>query len=282
MEKKDQELILYKKKPSHKRWLFYLMILGQIISVSLNELVAHLYDVVYREGGRGERIEHSRLIDGVLFKSYCRFDGEKLNVYIGHIHSRTLCGKTSDVCGLNAELVYKAGDLNTRLAGQVVNKTVVEYVAAYLVRHVGYDSIHYSGSIFVRALVCNASGKIFFLFGLPTVYLPYATARIFVKRNVVLIDKLGVSCFYKKIVIFCVVLTGLGAVVSKAADIFVSYEILAFAVRYFLKLCNGAAAYLGIEILSVRILKLEKPSHMIDSGYLFLERLFGFHFKGFE
>ena len=60
----------------------YLMIFRQIISVSLNQLVAHLYDVVDGEGGRGERIEHSRLIDGVLLKSYGCLNGEKLNVYV--------------------------------------------------------------------------------------------------------------------------------------------------------------------------------------------------------
>ena len=80
----------YEKEPFGS--LFSLMILGQIIAVSLDEFVAHLDDIVDGEGRGCEGIEHCRLIDGVSLEGNSRLDGEKLNVYIGHIHYRALCG----------------------------------------------------------------------------------------------------------------------------------------------------------------------------------------------
>jgi hypothetical protein len=67
------------------------------------------------------------------------------------------------------------------------------------------------------------------------------------------------------------VLARLGAVVSETADVLITNEVLALAVRHFLKLRKRAALDLGVKIVSVGILKLKKPSHMVDTRDLLLK-----------
>ena len=42
---------------------------------------------------------------------------------------------------------------------------------------------------------------------IPILYLIYATARVFVKRNTVAFDKLGIFGFDKELIVLCIVLT---------------------------------------------------------------------------
>ena len=86
-----------------------------------DEVVAEGNDIVDRKLGGGVRLEHCCVVDMLTLLGYSRLDGEELNVDVGHIHSRALNGKTSDVSRLDSELVNKAGNLYAGICGQVVD-----------------------------------------------------------------------------------------------------------------------------------------------------------------
>ena len=98
----------------------------------------------------------------------------------------------------------------------------------------------------------------------PTVYLRYATAGIFVKGDVEFLDKVISALLYVERIVLCIVLARLGAVVTELIDIVVSDHISVLFGRIFL-LC--ASLDLGIEVVSVLVAKVKKPSHVVDSRY---------------
>lgn len=51
---------------------------------------------------------------------------------------------------------------------------------------------------------------------LPVLYLLDTASRIFIERDIISLDKLGILCLYKEVVIFGVVLARLGAVIAEA------------------------------------------------------------------
>ena len=89
-----------------------------------------------------------------------------------------------------------------------------------------------------------------FLFSLPACNLIYAAAGIFIKRNVVSFDKLGIFVLDVEAVIFCVMFAGFGAVISEILDIFKSYHV---AVFFGCILFSGSSADFGIEVVAVLI-----------------------------
>ena len=123
------------------------MILRQPALVCFDEVVAEGDDIVDRKLGGGVRLEHCCVVNMLLLLCNSRFDGEKLNVDISHIHSRALNGQTSDVCRLDSELVDKARNLYAGICGQIVDKTAIEHVTADLVGSVGNYSVHNAGGI---------------------------------------------------------------------------------------------------------------------------------------
>ena len=104
----------------------------------------------------------------------------------------------------------------------------------------------------------------------------YTAARIFVKRNTVTVDELGVSVLYEIRIVLGVMLARFRYVIAEAADILKSYkvlEILGRVVEYLV----GTTADLGVEIVSVGIKALEKECHVVDTGDLFFDGLLRLH-----
>ena len=240
----------------------------------LDKVVTEGNDIVDRELGGGVRLKHCGVVDMFTLLRYGCLDGEELNVDVGHIHSRELNGKASDVGRLDSELVYKAGDLNAGICGEVINKTLVEHVTADLIGLVRNDRFHDPGSILVGSLVRNVIREIFLLVAVPTVDLMDTAAGILVKRDTVTLDELGVLLLDKEAVILRIVLARLGAVVSESADIFESDKILEVFGRVLEDLIC-AAADLGVEVVAVGILKLKEECHMVDARDLFLDGTLG-------
>ena len=87
--------------------------------MSLDEVVYHLLDSVDVKLASGVRIEHCRLIDMLLLEGTSCFNCEKLNVDIGHVHSRALNGESTYVGGCDTVTVYKAGNLYASLCREV-------------------------------------------------------------------------------------------------------------------------------------------------------------------
>ena len=87
-----------------------------------------------------------------------------------------------------------------------------------------------------------------------------------------LLDKLGILCLYKEVVIFGVVLARLGAVIAEALYVFESHEVVMVCNAAFEHFCSSFS-YLGIEIRAIRILYFKQPAHMIYSCDALADRL---------
>ena len=116
---------------------------------------------------------------------------------------------------------------------------------------------------------------------LPVLYLLDAASRILIERNIIFLDKLGVLCLDKEIVIFGVVLARLGAVIAEASYVFESHEVVMVCNAAF-EHCCSSFSYLGIEICAVRILYFKQPAHMIYSRDALADRLAVFDIKLIE
>ena len=228
----------------------------------LEELVAHLDDVVDGKLCRGVGIEHCRLIDMLLFLRYRRLYGEKLGVDVSHIHRRALHGKSAHVAGMNAVTVNQTRHLDAGICGQVVDKPVVQHVAADLIGLVGDYRLHNARCVLARSLMLYiAAVEDGLLLLLPARNLVYAAAGVLVKRNIPSIDKLGILRLDVEGVILGVVLGALGAIVAELVDIIESYHIAVLLLVLLLCEC----AKLRVEILALLVSYIEKPRHMVDS-----------------
>ena len=116
---------------------------------------------------------------------------------------------------------------------------------------------------------------------LPVLYLLDAASRILIKRNIISLDKLGILCLYKEVVIFGVVLARLGAVIAETSYVFESHEVVMVRNAAFEHFCSSFS-YLGIEIRAVRILYFKQPTHMIYSRDALADRLAVFDIKLIE
>src|SRR5690606_14902214 len=117
-------------------------------------------------------------------------------------------------------------------------------------RYIGHHCVHDSRSILACFLVAYIVVKILDLVVLPACNLVYAAAGIFVKGNVITLDKLGVLGLDEEVVVLCVMLAGLGAVIAESSDIFISGKVA--VVRYAaFKNLNGPLSDFGIEVGSV-------------------------------
>ena len=246
------------------------VIFGEPSLVSLDEIVAKRYDVVDGKFCGSVGVHHRRLVYGLAFFGNSRLDGKELNVDIGTVHGSQLFGKTSDMRGLYAESADKAGDLNARLGGQVVDKTGIYHVAADAVGRIGDNRFHYAGSIFVRALVREISLKRLTRL-CPLLLVLFTAAGIFVKRDAVSLDKLRILALDKERIVLRVMFARLGNIITETAYVLKADKILEVIGRI-VKYLKGAAADLGIEVNAVGILYLKEPCHMVDTCYLFGQR----------
>ena len=123
--------------------------------------------------------------------------------------------------------------------------------------------------------------NIIILLVLPVLYLLDAASRIFIERDVVSLDKLGILCLDKKVIIFGVVLARLGAVIAETSYVFESHEVVMVCNAAF-EHCCSSFSYLGIEICAARILYFKQPTHMIYSSDALADRLAVFDIKLIE
>ena len=231
-----------------------------------DKVVAHMDDIVDGELGGAMGIQHCRVVDMLPLLGYGGFDGEQMDVDLGHVHCRKLGRKGRLGTGLNAVFVDKAGNLNTCLCGEVGNKGVifVDNVAADLIGNVGDNGFHYIRGVFACAGVAYVACNVHCALFVPTLDLFNTAAGIFVQRNAVALDKLGVFVLDEEIVVLGVVLGGLGAVVAEAANVLKAdkvVEVFGGIVQNF----AGSLADEGEKVCAVGIFKLNKPAHVVDA-----------------
>ena len=90
-----------------------------------------------------------------------------------------------------------------------------------------------------------------------------AAARIFVQRNVVALDELGIFAFNVKDIVLRVVFTGFRAIVAEMIDIVQAYLIREIRIRH---LIRHPGFDLRIKVCAVFVPDLQKPGHMVDAG----------------
>ena len=240
------------------------MILRHPISVDLDKLVDHLLDGVDVELAARVGVEHCRLVDVLLLSRASRLDGEELNVDVGHIHCRTLYGERSDVAGVDAASVNKAGNLNASLLGKVGDKvTLIQHVTADLEGLVGNHRLHNIGRVLAGTVVLLDTA----LFQLGILLLPAfdlvdAAAGILVKGNVVSFYKLGVLALDVEHIVLSVMLGGFGTVVAEILDVLKTYLVAAVGIC---DLGIDTALDLGVEVNTVLVSDIKKPSHVVDT-----------------
>ena len=106
------------------------------------------------------------------------------------IERSKLMRQSTDVAGLNATLVGKAGNLNAAICREVINQTGVHYVAAERIWRAGFQCIDDAGSILAAMgmgevlIVHKAFSQCF-----PILNLNAAAARILIQRNIKLLDQ---------------------------------------------------------------------------------------------
>ena len=111
--------------------------------MGFDEIVDHVLDRVDVELASRVRVEHCRLVDVIFLLCDSRFDREKLNIDVRHVHSGALDGDRTDVARDNAVTVDKARYFNARFLGEVRDEVIfVQHVAADLERCVCDDRFH--------------------------------------------------------------------------------------------------------------------------------------------
>ena len=100
------------------------------------------------------------------------------------------------------------------------------------------------------------------IFFFPALDLIDASTGIFVKRNVVALDKLGIFALYVEHIILGIVLARLGAIISEMLDILKTYFVAVVGIG---KTCSYTTLNLGIKVNSVFVLDLKQPCHVVDT-----------------
>ena len=151
-----------------------------------------IFDVRNNPGGELNTV--CSMIDMLQFLGFGSFNSKQLHINICHIHCSALYRKSADLTRINTHAVNETGHLNTGVLGKICDKSSsVQNVSAYLIGSICNDSFHYSGCIFKRALMLlNTAFQNFFIFLLPALNLADTASWIFVKRNVVFLDKFGI------------------------------------------------------------------------------------------
>ena len=198
-----------------------------------------------------------------------RLDGEELDVNVEHVHGRALNRQRADMAGLDAVSVHEAGHFDACFLRQVGDQvTRIENVAADLVGRVGHNGFHDMGRILPGALVSLDAGLeelcVFFLPGLDLVD---AAAGVLIQRNVVAVDELGIAALDVEAVVLRIMLTGFCYIVAEIADVIEAHLVLEVGLRH---LGLDAGLDLGIQIVAVLVLDLQKPCHMVDACDQFL------------
>ena len=198
-----------------------------------------------------------------------RLDSEELHIDVEHVHRGALDRQRTDVAGMDAVAVHEAGHFDAGLLRKVGNQmSGVEDIAANLVRRIGHDGLHDMGRVFPGALVgLDAGLEEFLVLLLPGLDLVDAAAGVFIQRNVVAVDELGIAALNIKSVVLCIVLAGLCYIVAEIADIVKAHLVLEIGLRH---LSLDAGLDLGIEVVAVLVLDLQKPCHMVDACDQFL------------
>ena len=157
-----------------------------------------------------------------------------------------------------------AWNLYAGIRRKVINVTVVKNISTDLVRCVCNNSLHNIRSILFTSLMADLAilEDILALF-FPALDLFDTSSRIFVKRNIELLDHLRIFGFNEERIILCIVLTGLCAIVSKMTDILITHHVLMLLTGGILLLGNSAD--LRIQIISVLVVDLKEPRHVVDT-----------------
>ena len=166
-----------------------LVVLRQPVAVGFDEVIHKAANFVDGQVGTGVGIKKRSLIDVLFLSGQSRIDHKLMDADLAHIEGRQLMRQVTDVAGLNAAGIGKAGDLHAAVIGQIGDQAVVHHIAAEGEVLSGFQCFNDAGCIFVA----SGMSKIFVmnqLFGLfcPTFSLPNSTTRIFVKGDVVLIN----------------------------------------------------------------------------------------------
>lgn len=97
---------------------------------------------------------------------------------------------------------------------------------------------------------------------LPCRNLIYASSGIFVERNVILFDKLGIVGLYVEAVVLCVMLRAFGTEISESLNVVEANHVVMLAL--FVHFC-GTAADFGVKVVAVLVANLKEPAHMVDA-----------------
>ena len=174
--------------------------------MSFKQVIAKGDDIIDRELGGGVRVKHGGLIDNFLFAGDGGLDGEELRVDVGTVHGGTDFGQIPHNGGQNAAFVDKTGNLHAGVMREIGDQTRVQHVAADLVGLTRDDRLHDMGRILARARMCNIALQVFLSLRFPFLDLLDAAAGIFIKRDPVAVDQLGILGFDVEIIVFGVVL----------------------------------------------------------------------------
>ena len=171
-------------------------------------------------------IKHSCLIDIIFLLSHSRLDSKKLDIYHQIVHCGELKRQRLLTAGLNSAFVHEACDLDAGIVRKIGNESPVYNIAAYLIRNVCNDGFHNIRGIFLCALMRDLVVDIIIFLVLPVLYLLNAASRIFIERDIISLDKLGILCLDKKVIIFGVVLARLSAVIAETSYVLESHEVV--------------------------------------------------------
>ena len=233
--------------------------------MSHDQIVYHLLDGVDIQFAAGMRIQHGSLVDMLLLQSTSSLDGQQLNVDVGHVHSCALYGQSTHMGGMNTVTVHQTGNLNAGLCGQVADQMIgIQHVTADFIRSIGNDGLHNMSCILAGTLVILHAGlQQLCVFLFPSFDLVYAAAGILIQRNIVTVDELRIFALNIEHVVLCIVLGGLGAVVTKVVDVVQTNFVSKFRIDH---LVRYAGLDFGIQIHAVLVFDLQQPAHVVDTG----------------
>jgi len=229
--------------------------------VSLDELVTQRDDLIDGEFCRGVRVQHGRLIDGILAPGEGRLNGELLHVDVRAIECGALGRQVPHVGGRDARAIGHAHHLHGGTVGQVGDEARIQHIAPKSKGHAGLDGLQDVGGIFVPALVLNRPiGQQLGPHVLPALNLLNAPPGVFVQRNPEAFDELRCVLADEPGHVLCSVLTGLGHVIAKPLHQLKPHGIARVV------LGQGCAPLdLRIEVHAVAR-DLQQPSLVVDAG----------------
>ena len=209
------------------------------------------------------RIEHGGVVDVLSLPRECSFDGQSLDIDVGLHQCRQVRWQFADLCRLESGSIDEYRHFHTTIGRQITDRPVIRHIAVHHRRHPCFHGVDDRGGILVgwsdreRLVAFERRSH-----RLPFGELVFAPARIFIERDVELLDQVVAPLLDEPGRVFREVFARFSHEIAEALE---HFEANAVVVRHATvgdDLLDG-----GVEIV-IAPFEVQIERHVVDAGAL--------------